>query len=125
VNEEIEPVKSLEPLRGAPSAQEITGPEDATIKELTKSLQGSHLQERRMSHFAFEPVSLPASRVCCFNHSVAGPRHSIKWVANGEGITVLAARTSPEQGIQLHFDFPALLASFILPPARFNVTPTH
>jgi hypothetical protein len=68
VNEEIEPENSLEPLDSAPPTQEITNSKDATIKELTKTLQGSHLQERRMSHFAFEPVSLPVSRVRYFNY---------------------------------------------------------
>ena len=63
-NEEIEPERSLDHLEAAASTQEISNTNDATIKELTKTLQGSHLQERRMSHFAFEPVSLPASRVC-------------------------------------------------------------
>lgn len=33
------------------------------LRELSQSLEGSHLQGRRMSQFAFEPVSLPASRV--------------------------------------------------------------
>jgi hypothetical protein len=34
------------------------------LRALSKSLQGRHLQERRMNIFAFEPFSLPASRVC-------------------------------------------------------------
>ena len=59
VNEEIEPEKSL----GCVSNR-LPGNDEATLKELSKSLQGTQLQGRRMSHFAFEPVSLPASRVC-------------------------------------------------------------
>lgn len=59
VNEEIEPEKSLES-----SSNRLPGNDEATLKELSKSLQGTQLQGRRMSHFAFEPVSLPASRVC-------------------------------------------------------------
>ncbi|KUJ16367.1 uncharacterized protein LY89DRAFT_81057 [Mollisia scopiformis] len=60
--EEIEP-KSVEALDAEPP-QNIFGQDEERLKELSKSLHGTHLQERRMSHFAFEPVSLPASRVC-------------------------------------------------------------
>lgn len=60
-DEEIEP----EALDANPaSAQRISKTEEQSIKELSQSLQSSDLQGRRMSHFAFEPVSLPASRVC-------------------------------------------------------------
>ena len=58
-DEEIEPAKRLDTV-----SNEITGKDEATLKELSKSLQGSQLQGRRMSHFAFEPISLPTSRVC-------------------------------------------------------------
>lgn len=42
---------------------EITSEE---LRALSKSLRGAAcpLQERRMNHFAYEPFSLPASRVC-------------------------------------------------------------
>ncbi|KAL5325699.1 hypothetical protein ACEPPN_006829 [Leptodophora sp. 'Broadleaf-Isolate-01'] len=59
-NEEIEPVP-LDDHKDIPqprSEQEVL-----SIKELSQSLQNTQLQGRRMSHFAFEPVSLPASRV--------------------------------------------------------------
>ena len=46
--------KSWEPL--SPEAQE-------EIRLLSRTLQESHLQSQRMSHYTFEPVSLPASRV--------------------------------------------------------------
>lgn len=59
--EEIEP-QSVEALDAVPS-EKISGQDEERLKELSKTLHGSHLQERRMSHFAFEPVSLPASRV--------------------------------------------------------------
>lgn len=36
---------------------------EAEIRSLSKTLQDTHLQHRRLSNFAFEPVSLPASRV--------------------------------------------------------------
>ncbi|XMA10682.1 hypothetical protein WAI453_003473 [Rhynchosporium graminicola] len=59
-NEEIEPV----PLDdGQPIQETRTSQEEQSIKELSQSLQSTQLQGRRMSHFAFEPVSLPASRV--------------------------------------------------------------
>ncbi|KAI6710621.1 hypothetical protein PZA11_003647 [Diplocarpon coronariae] len=58
-NEEIEP----EPLQESPAAQHISKEEEQRIKELSQSLQASDLQGRRMSLFAFEPVSGPASRV--------------------------------------------------------------
>lgn len=62
-NEEIEPA-TIDCLDQVPSPQNIPPEEQAQLKELSKTLHGAHLQERRMSHFAFEPVSLPASRVC-------------------------------------------------------------
>ncbi|PMD18905.1 hypothetical protein NA56DRAFT_209419 [Hyaloscypha hepaticicola] len=61
VNEEIEPAK----IDSTPSSsQAISGNEAEKLKEISQTLHGTRLQERRMSHFAFEPVSLPASRVC-------------------------------------------------------------
>jgi hypothetical protein len=62
VNEEIEPA-NIGSLNAPPSLQGISGNDVEKLKEISKSLQGTHLQERRMSHFAFEPVSLPTSRV--------------------------------------------------------------
>lgn len=59
-NEEIEPV----PLDNNESIPPRSQQEELSIKELSQSLQSTQLQGRRMSHFAFEPVSLPASRVC-------------------------------------------------------------
>ena len=56
VNQEIEP-ESLDTI------PDISGQDKEKLKELSQSLHGTQLQERRMSHFAFEPVSLPASRV--------------------------------------------------------------
>lgn len=59
-NEEIEP----EPLEKNNASQTSATQEgDQNIKELSQSLQSSDLMERRMSHFAFEPVSGPPSRV--------------------------------------------------------------
>ena len=68
VNQEIEPAYSLQSVDTlTPDEQHSTGtlsPEaHAEIRNLSRTLQDSHLQHRRMSHFAFEPVSLPVSRV--------------------------------------------------------------
>lgn len=62
-NEEIEPqhVEELD-FKAPPNKRSDT--DEAQLKELSQSLHGSYLQGRRMSQFAFEPVSLPASRVC-------------------------------------------------------------
>lgn len=71
VDEEIKPEPSLHA-----ATNEISGGDEATLKELSKSLQGTQLQGRRMSHFAFEPVSLPASRVCLSSQSKVQDRMS-------------------------------------------------
>ena len=65
--QEIEPSQSQQ-SSGA-EAKDISrggtlSPEaQADLQNLSISLQNSHLQQRRLSNFAFEPVSLPASRV--------------------------------------------------------------
>ncbi|KAH8596140.1 kinase-like domain-containing protein [Bisporella sp. PMI_857] len=58
--EEIEPAQGLDTSAAMQGAAAI---DNATVKELTQSLQGTQLAGRRMSCFAFEPISLPASRV--------------------------------------------------------------
>jgi hypothetical protein len=72
VNEEIEPAH-IDPVS---SSQAISGKDEAKLKEISKSLHGTHLQERRMSHFAFEPVSLPASRVRTLPYQIRGIREA-------------------------------------------------
>lgn len=57
-DEEIKPEKGLESI-----SNQRPSDDKARLVELSHSLQGTQLQGRRMSHFAFEPVSLPASRV--------------------------------------------------------------
>lgn len=63
VNEQIAPIQSSLDPKVNTAAPEISNQDQAEFDQLSKSLKGTHLQERRMSHFAFEPVSLPASRV--------------------------------------------------------------
>lgn len=78
-NEEIEPQQSLDTT--TTSAPHIDGAEDSKVKELTQSLQGAQLAGRRMSCFAFEPVSLPASRVCPFLYLSVNPElYTTRWM---------------------------------------------
>lgn len=69
VNQEIEPAYSLQANTSSnenvpPTFNETLSPEaQEEIRSISRSLQNTHLQQRRMSNFAFEPVSLPVSRV--------------------------------------------------------------
>ena len=75
VNEEIEPTHSLQ----APTTEGSEGPElsneispeaQEQLRSISKSLNQSYLQQSRMCNFAFEPVSLPATRVCLAHPAV-------------------------------------------------------
>ena len=58
-DEEIDPMDSIpekQPEDMSPEAKE-------QIKNLAMTLQKSRLQENRMANFAYEPVSMPPSRV--------------------------------------------------------------
>ena len=65
--QEIEPAHSLQSneidTREIPKPESISPEAQAELRDLSISLQNSRLQHRRYSNFAFEPVSLPASRV--------------------------------------------------------------
>ena len=66
--QEIEPEHSLhtsDTLTGSEKLREepLTEEAEAELQDLSVSLQNSRLQHRRLSNFAFEPVSLPVSRV--------------------------------------------------------------
>ncbi|KAI9649727.1 Nitrogen permease reactivator protein [Ciborinia camelliae] len=63
VNEQIAPSEDFAVLYDDTAAQEISNKDQSDLDQLSKTLHGTHLQERRMSHFAFEPVSLPVSRI--------------------------------------------------------------
>lgn len=69
MNEEIEPFHSLQEAQTPPSgmneklAQEISPKDQEEIRSLAMSLQKSRLHQQRMTSYAFEPVSLPPSRV--------------------------------------------------------------
>ncbi|KAG8527501.1 uncharacterized protein KY384_007653 [Bacidia gigantensis] len=66
-NEEIEPSLSLPSASQIPdkasSDQQIDPKTEDEIRKLASGLHSSHIQQRRMSNFRFEPCSLPASRV--------------------------------------------------------------
>ncbi|KAI4289976.1 MAG: hypothetical protein L6R35_000757 [Caloplaca aegaea] len=66
-NQEIEPVERLESATTQESSQprpqtRLTPEAQAELRSISLGLHGSQLQQRRMSNFAFEPVSLPVSR---------------------------------------------------------------
>lgn len=68
VHEEIEPTHAVEhvaALTGAGEAREepMSPTAEQELRNLSKSLQQSRCQARRMANFAYEPVSLPPSRV--------------------------------------------------------------
>lgn len=63
VNQEIEPAHSFQSFTTLSNA-DLSPEAQEEIRNLAKGLHNSHLQQRRMSNFAFEPISLPASRVC-------------------------------------------------------------
>ena len=67
VNQEYSLQSFITPPSQTPASDqggpELNADAEEDLRNLSKSLQSSHLQQRRMSNFAFEPVSLPASRV--------------------------------------------------------------
>lgn len=70
VHQEIEPEKALEPATsisasGEQRDEELSPEAEAELRNLSKTLQQSRCQARRMANFVYEPVSLPPSRVSC------------------------------------------------------------
>jgi hypothetical protein len=63
-NNEIEPKESFNTLDSTPTQLQLPGKPEAEIQALSSPMHGTYLQNRRMSQFAFEPMSLPVSRVC-------------------------------------------------------------
>jgi len=72
VDEEIEPAMSSNSLDSTAGKPQLSGETEAEIRALSSSLHGTHLQTRRMSHFAFEPMSLPVSQVPSNEENVSG-----------------------------------------------------
>ncbi|EEA28272.1 Nitrogen permease reactivator protein [Talaromyces marneffei ATCC 18224] len=82
VNQEIEPDRSLQVPTSEETERQHTpiptnGDANAKddIRSLALNLQDTRLQESRLRHFAFEPVSLPASRVNSRDTSSFGASH--------------------------------------------------
>ena len=68
VNQEIEPTHSLQAPVTAESEDlarnnEISPEDQEQLRTMSRNLNESQLQRNRMSNYAFEPVSLPVSRV--------------------------------------------------------------
>lgn len=76
----IEPESSLEQVETLTSPHKRTERDDLTqeaqeeLKNLSITLQKSRLQTMRMENFAYDPVSLPASRVSHFADQVRKPK---------------------------------------------------
>lgn len=100
--QEIEPVYSLQsaspvPFQNPDFSQELSAEAREEIKSLSKNLQKSPLQQRRMSHFAFEPVSMPVSR---FPSNESSPQNATREptrssTASGRPSPLLAASATP------------------------------
>lgn len=58
----LQPSDTIESSEG-PNTQVLSPETQAELQRLSTTLQNVHLQQRRMSNFTFEPVSLPVSRV--------------------------------------------------------------
>src|SRR5271154_4885339 len=80
LEDKIEAETGLEGLDSVSSPHQISEREEEKLREFSNTLHGTYLQGRRMSHFAFEPVSLPPSRVrlpsflCTYQPNLGLPR---------------------------------------------------
>lgn len=65
-DEEIDPLDGSRRISeaGESKKEELSPEAHEQIRSLAMSLQKSRLQENRMANFAYEPVSMPPSRVC-------------------------------------------------------------
>lgn len=66
VNKEIEPDVNLEPTATGPDSSarsEVPPKVQQELRDLSISMQKCQLQAKRMQNFAYEPMSLPTSRV--------------------------------------------------------------
>ncbi|MCJ1472506.1 serine/threonine protein kinase [Lambiella insularis] len=114
--QEIEPEHSLNTVASLssnnPRPNEELSPEaQQELRNLSKTLRESHLQQGRMSNFAFEPVSLPVSRVG-LQHSfkkvvyASAPmfvRHGIRELQNSSNVAgELAVTTRPSAAPSIH-----------------------
>lgn len=77
-DQEIQPSHSLDETQSGddPRSRQDVPPEvQKELRDLSISVQKSRLQTKRMENFAFEPVSLPASRVRSPLRTCVSPHH--------------------------------------------------
>ncbi|OBT90369.1 HAL protein kinase [Pseudogymnoascus sp. 03VT05] len=82
-SQEIEPVQLDETNTISVTGEADVSGSGGQLRDLSDSLSGTHLQSRRMSHFNFEPVSLPASRVPSTESFQESSRHPSQSSASG------------------------------------------
>ncbi|OBT75346.1 HAL protein kinase [Pseudogymnoascus sp. 05NY08] len=82
-SQEIEPVQLDETNTISVTGEADVSGSGGQLRDLSDSLSGTHLQSRRMSHFNFEPVSLPASRVPSTESFQESSRHPSESSASG------------------------------------------
>ncbi|OBU00415.2 serine/threonine protein kinase [Pseudogymnoascus verrucosus] len=84
-SQEIEPVQLDETSTTSRTGEQLldVSGSGGQLRDLSESLSGTHLQSRRMSHFNFEPVSLPASRVPSTESFQESSRHPSQSSASG------------------------------------------
>jgi len=109
VNQEIEPEHSLQPYDTAESSERIntqvlSQATQAELERLSTTLQNVHLQQRRLSNFAFEPVSLPVSRVSGHLPYRAAHIYGIMCRCHSFFPTQVLS-TSPRKKVKLQFGF--------------------
>ena len=59
----VQGVCDITSIGNAPSDGPLSAEAEQELRNLSKTLQKSRCQARRMENFSFEPVSLPSSRV--------------------------------------------------------------
>ena len=85
-NQEIEPTQVLQTdtqvSESSRLSTQLSPQAEDEIRTLSLGLHNSHLHQRRMSNFAFEPVSLPASRA---PSNESSPYHSSREATRSDG----------------------------------------
>lgn len=95
-DEEIDPLDESRRNSKLDNETEELSPEaHEQIRSLAISLQKSRLQESRMSNFAYEPVSMPPSRVSLPNNSAVCTWYSPTNRCLQEKVTRLAPHVAP------------------------------
>ncbi|KAL8974237.1 MAG: hypothetical protein Q9197_001528 [Variospora fuerteventurae] len=102
-NQEIEPVERLESATTQESSQprpqtRLTPEAQAELRSISLGLHGSQLQQRRMSNFAFEPVSLPVSRA---PSSEPSPHSSRQQTTSNNASPMLSPREANDSSTHL------------------------